>query len=133
MLRTVVFKQGQEDTMRLVLSGWAMTEHTMAALSNLPQWTWHLHFASGQGPECTWPLPPHAYEQLAACVPRSYARWHVKAPIDSHLLKSICVCVERARQGLPSLEISVWGYEGENVQVGQHVVLKAGPPLRFLE
>lgn len=90
MLRSVDFKQGQGGTMRLVLSGWSMTESTLAALRGLPQWACNLHFATEDGSECTWSLPPHAYEQLGACVPTSYTVWRAKAPMGSQLLKSIC-------------------------------------------
>ncbi len=125
-MRSITCTSPRVPSVHIVLSNWPVAHDTMALLRGLPQWSGALHFVTAES-RCAWPLPPHAYEQLAACVPTSYTAWHVTAPMRSRLLKSICAGVERVRQGFEPLEIRVWGYKGEDVRVGQRVVLKAGP------
>lgn len=98
----------------------SVTEAVMDALCDLPAWKAALDIG-----RCKWPLPCKRYERLAECIPVTYSEWIVTLTPHTSLFNSICSGVERRREGLclPPLKITLRGYYGSVLRVGEHVVV----------
>lgn len=99
-----------------------MTHDTMRALAQLPHASGYLDLTN-----CTWPLRPTEYKQLARHVPTSFKAWRVRVHVFSLVLHCVCAGVNEHRGGLglPPLEVYVCGHKGADTKVGEHAVVKA--------
>ncbi len=108
------------------VNGLALTSTAMDVLrGSLPEWGGTLRLR-----DCTYPLPPSAYTQLAQSAPVSYQTWCLGKAAKAQVLESICAGLNerRAGLGLPPVTVKSEAHRSAERAIGEHVVLTVGFP-----
>lgn len=106
------------------LKEWQLNAAAVQALRGLPEWDAALDMLG-----CTLAYPANelsAYAQLLAqCIPTSYTTWALSEQHDSAFVSALCDALNtrRAGLGLPPVRVELRGYEGDDIAVGEHVIL----------
>lgn len=108
------------------IDGLVINSAAMDALrTGLPEWGGKVHLL-----DCTFPLNPDAYTQLAQCVPVSYQTWHLGRAANAQVIASICAGLNqrRAGLGLPPVTVRAEAHRQARRVVGEHVALLVARP-----